>query len=353
MLFSVIVPVYNISEEFLRKCLDSLVAQSCMDVEFIIINDGSTNGCEKTIEEYRDKDSRFVYLPQVNQGVSAARNNGLKNAKGDYIVFVDGDDWVSSSLFETLKKLVTDTQDEMIFYKYVKASVQKENTVSSRDIVKHSLSQNERKKWLLSDVKQTNLIEGIEIGSPWGKVISKAFLDSNNISYPLNIPRAQDRVFISWCLEKATRISYIDYEGYTYNDINDTSATKKYNSKIVAVLEMAGNHLISVVNRCDYLTEEEKKEAITEQYLRFMTEWEFLFFLHKDMKLSRSEQIEEMKKVYDSQTFSFIRQNKALHGEVLKSLKFGKKYDIIMKLLEKQHYGILYLFGVLYRTILM
>jgi len=98
---SVIVPVYNV-EKFLKRCLDSLINQTLQNIEIICINDGSTDKSVEILEEYRKKDSRIIVINQKNQGLSVTRNNGIDIAKGEFISFVDSDDWID---FEFLEKL--------------------------------------------------------------------------------------------------------------------------------------------------------------------------------------------------------------------------------------------------------
>lgn len=98
---SIVVPVYNV-EEYLRACLESLIGQTLKDIEIICVNDGSTDDSLNILKEYEVKDSRIVIINQQNQGISVARNNALKIAKGEYIGFVDSDDWVDLNFFEKL-----------------------------------------------------------------------------------------------------------------------------------------------------------------------------------------------------------------------------------------------------------
>ena len=90
---SVIIPVYNV-EKYLRECLDSVVNQTIKDIEIICVNDGSTDGSLDILNEYCSNDDRFVIINQENQGLSVARNNGLNSASGDYIAFIDSDDYL-------------------------------------------------------------------------------------------------------------------------------------------------------------------------------------------------------------------------------------------------------------------
>ena len=98
---SIIVPVYNV-EKYLRKCLDSLINQTLKDIEIICINDGSTDKSLEILEEYKNRDSRIILLNQENSGQSIARNNGIKKATGEYIGFVDPDDWIDLDYYEKL-----------------------------------------------------------------------------------------------------------------------------------------------------------------------------------------------------------------------------------------------------------
>lgn len=98
---SIIVPVYNV-EKYLKRCLDSLVNQTLKDIEIICVNDGSTDGSLAILDEYVRNDDRIVVINQENSGQSVARNRGIDVAKGEYLGFVDSDDWVSEDYFEKL-----------------------------------------------------------------------------------------------------------------------------------------------------------------------------------------------------------------------------------------------------------
>lgn len=102
-LLSIIVPVFR-KEAFLPKCINSLLAQSVQDIEILLIDDGSPDRCGEICDEYAARDPRITVIHQENLGVSAARNAGLDIAAGEYIGFVDADDWVSPEMYETLVK---------------------------------------------------------------------------------------------------------------------------------------------------------------------------------------------------------------------------------------------------------
>lgn len=100
-LISVIVAIYNV-EKYLKACLNSLALQTCERIEFILVNDGSSDDSAEICGEFARKDSRFKLISQENRGLSAARNTGIKYAKGRYLGFVDGDDWVDSAMYLSL-----------------------------------------------------------------------------------------------------------------------------------------------------------------------------------------------------------------------------------------------------------
>ena len=98
-LISIIVPIYNV-EKYLSKCIDSIINQTLENIEIILVNDGSTDSCAEIIESYANKDNRIKVIHKKNGGQSSARNMGLDIAKGEYIGFVDSDDYVSLDLYK-------------------------------------------------------------------------------------------------------------------------------------------------------------------------------------------------------------------------------------------------------------
>lgn len=104
-LVSVIIPVYN-TEKYLNQCINSVLAQTLSDIEVLLIDDGSTDGSGKICDDYARKDKRIHIIHTSNQGVSHARNRGLDQAKGEYISFIDSDDWIDPDMIATLYRLI-------------------------------------------------------------------------------------------------------------------------------------------------------------------------------------------------------------------------------------------------------
>lgn len=116
-LISVIVPVYNV-EPYLRQCLDSIVNQTYPNIEILIVDDGSPDHCGEICDEYAEKDSRIIVIHQENAGLSAARNAALDIARGEYIMFVDSDDWVEPTFCEKALEMVLEYQVETVWFGY-------------------------------------------------------------------------------------------------------------------------------------------------------------------------------------------------------------------------------------------
>lgn len=112
---SVIVPVYNV-EKYLRDCLDSVVNQTLEDIEIICVNDGSTDNSLAILEEYAEKDSRIKIITQENKGLGGARNTGLYHANGEYISFIDSDDWIELNTFEELYHMSKNLDLDMLMF---------------------------------------------------------------------------------------------------------------------------------------------------------------------------------------------------------------------------------------------
>lgn len=111
-LISVIIPVYNV-EKYLRQCLESVIGQTYINLEIILVDDGSTDGSSKICDDFAAIDDRIVVIHQYNAGLSSARNAGLDIMKGDYVSFVDSDDWIEKDMFAILLSSLEDEKADI------------------------------------------------------------------------------------------------------------------------------------------------------------------------------------------------------------------------------------------------
>lgn len=151
-LISVIVPVYNV-EPYLRVCLDSIINQTYKNIEIIIVNDGSTDKSEMICEEYKKNDHRIVLINQRNSGLSAARNSGVKVARGRYIGFVDSDDFIYPDMYECLVKNMVDNNADIVECQVETVFEDKSVNISRQDINSCILDGQEALKRLIAHSK--------------------------------------------------------------------------------------------------------------------------------------------------------------------------------------------------------
>ena len=168
---SVIVPVYNV-EKYVAKCMESILAQTYTDIELLIVNDGSTDGSYEICKDYALKDSRIKLFTQDNKGLSASRNRMLREATGDYVLFVDSDDWILPCLIERLIVLISEKDADIAACGYIKAK-----TDSIESVPRHN--------WRISTYTGKEFADDMTrlFGCrcfAWGRLIRKSMIDSLN-----------------------------------------------------------------------------------------------------------------------------------------------------------------------------
>jgi len=222
---SVIIPIYKV-EKYLRLCLDSLCVQTLKDIEIICVNDGSPDNCGEILKEYEKKDKRFNIINQENLGSGPARNNGLDHAKGEFIGFVDPDDWVSPDYFEIL---------------YNRATICDADISATANIVKVHKYQTKKsvgfqtKKIIISVEKRKNLI--YRSGIVWNKVFKKKLVDKYNIRFAETKSTGQDNPFNIIALATANKIATTTIGTYFYR-VRSESAINSRSLKDIGIVKI-------------------------------------------------------------------------------------------------------------------
>lgn len=221
---SVIIPVYN-AERYLPYCIESLLSQTLDSCEFIFINDGSDDNSRKIIEEYAERDSRILLTTQSNQGVSAARNKGLDISSGEYIGFVDADDYVEKEMFKTLYNSAKDNncdavicnfKSEMEGKKFITNYLFPKNQVLNKDFINQEL--------LPYFIKADNL------NSVVNKLYKAELIKMKGLEFPEKVALGEDGLFNMRFFSMAVSTIYIEYAGYHYREVAG-SATRNISSK--------------------------------------------------------------------------------------------------------------------------
>lgn len=250
MRFSVIVPAYNV-QDYIVSCIDSILKQSFRDYEIILVNDGSTDATFEHCQELRKKNTCIKLVNKENGGLSSARNVGINQAEGDYLLFLDGDDfWRDDDFLENLNCIIeTNSPDTIIFpysYYYRKDRIKEYEF----DLSEVSSSSNK-----FSDDLYLLIDNGIWYPSACNKCIRRDVVAINNISFPLNMT-SED---VKWCFELSQNIAsyYIYNKGvYMYRQNREGSISYKLKMKNLEDLFLNIENVLSgskKIRDADYL----------------------------------------------------------------------------------------------------
>lgn len=214
---SVIVPIYNV-ETYFRQCLDSIVNQTYKNLEIILVDDGSPDNCGMICDEYEAQDPRITVIHKVNEGLSAARNDGIERATGDWIAFVDSDDWCEPDYYEQLLASAKDQSPDVIFAGgYYKAYSSKSKEIHVFDKL-CSYEGHEQIENLQADI--------VRCGLPWDKLYKASFL--REFRFARNARAFEDFLFNFQVLGKAQSVTVSPAIGYHYRQ-GEASIANKYN----------------------------------------------------------------------------------------------------------------------------
>ena len=204
-LVSVIIPIYN-AALYLQQCLDTIISQTLTDIEIICINDGSTDNTPQILEKYKKKDSRIKVLHQSNKGAGVARNLGLEHATGDYLSFLDADDFFDPSLLEEAHKRITEKKADIVIYRI---QTYDQNTEKYANAEFAFAREYFTKKDPFSYLDMPDYIFNSFQNWTWNKMFRREFITENNIRFqPLK--RTNDLLFTCTALVLAKRITLLD-----------------------------------------------------------------------------------------------------------------------------------------------
>ena len=201
---SVIVPAYN-AEKTLHRCVDSILAQTFEDFELILVDDGSKDSSGRICDEYAAKDSRIRVVHKSNGGVSSARNAGLDIASGEYVAFIDSDDYIDNDYLLSFTRYNAD----LIVSGATTISNNKTITIQS-----HSLNGSIFKSSFQEIISEHS--DRVYIRAPWSKAFSNAIIKKHNIRFDNRIRYAEDYLFTLTFIKYSNNISFVQSYGYNY-----------------------------------------------------------------------------------------------------------------------------------------
>lgn len=203
-LVSVIVPIYNV-EEYLNTCVDSIINQTYKNIEIILVDDGSPDNCGKICDEYACKDSRVKVIHKKNGGLSDARNAGIDVANGEYLIFVDSDDWINKYMIERLLAFAIDKKLDIVECKFI--------NIYSRQLVKDESNVGECKTFSSIEALENHFNGQGLYRCVWNKIYKKYLF--NDLRFPKG-KVAEDLHTTYKLFFKASKVGLIDFHGYYY-----------------------------------------------------------------------------------------------------------------------------------------
>lgn len=292
-MISIVVPVYN-AERYLNRCIKSILAQTYTDFELLLIDDGSTDFSGGICDEYAAKEYRVRVFHKANGGVSSARNLGLQVAQGEWIAFVDSDDYIENDYLNMLKPKIDD--EFIIDNSDVRGTISKYGTHEGLDMIKECCE-----SWKLLTV--------------WGKLYKSEYIKNKGIQFLSYLKTGEDTVFNLEYLSHINSVRFVEYMGYNYNIDVDTSLSKSRPS-----LKLALEQAIDVYEISNKIALKYNNQEINYWVSRYAgITWKLWHSLLNYNITNRAMQIKELFKMPNVV---------ALMKNYLKSEESGKKFKM-------------------------
>ena len=298
-LVSIIVPIYN-AEKYLNKCLDSLTKQTKKELEFILVNDGSTDKTEEIIKEYQDK--RIKYFKNKNQGIGKTRNFGISKSTGKYLMFVDSDDYLEKDACEILYKKISKEGADLAICDFYK--VYENGKTEEIHLPKFSSTTLKKTPSLINDI---NL-------SPWNKIYKRELITKNNLKFIENL-KYEDAPFVINAMDKAKKIVKVD-ECLNYYVIHGNSETTVRDKKCFDILK------IVAIIRENLKEKKYLKEEIDKLTVRILTNYTIQQRNQKDKKIGLE---------FVDEAFKYLKKEVPDY----KKNKYYKKRGLLKRTIEK------------------
>ena len=316
-LVSVIIPIYN-SEETIKKCIESITKQTYKQLEILCINDGSTDSTLNILNKYSKNEKRIKIINQDNSGVSIARNNGIQQSTGEYIIFVDSDDWLELNYVEKMVNAIKKEKVDVVrcsYYKEYKTYSEKENMF---ELSNKKLTGKEINK---TNVQNHFLYNKQSINNYIVLLIIKSSIIKNTIEFDKDLYMMEDALFYQQLFHNINSIFFYDNALYHVNKSN-ISATRditKIEKNLIGILETS--------KKISSFLEKEKIEFFSKKlnscHLNII-----IFYLEKILKQKELKNI--LTKLYENDKFIIMLNNL--------EISYFKKYRRTLVYFLKKHY---------------
>jgi glycosyltransferase involved in cell wall biosynthesis len=288
-MISIIIPCYNI-EQHVSQCIESVLAQTNSDFELLLINDGSSDSTLDICKEYAAKDNRIVVYSHANSGVSFTRNKGIDLAQGDYIMFIDGDDYVRPDILEQFVLQNKEDSWSMCGMFLVDGA-----HIEERENYKELVAKNPQKRIEYADL--STIITHHNLSTPCCRLYDKNILNQNIIRFRENISYQEDLIFnLEYC-QHITSVLLLDYYGYYYVK-HPMSSTARFHNKF--------DHVELLFDLLQKMPQNEEssttiKKIILDTILKKMAN-----IFHVTSKKTLVEKRNEIQEIFDSNYFQNV-----------------------------------------------
>lgn len=244
-LISVIVPVYNI-EDFIEKCVESIINQTYKNLEIILINDGSKDKSGQICNQLKEKYKNIKVIHKNNEGLSEARNDGIKSAKGKYISFIDGDDYIKSNMYELLYNALKENDCDIAECGFIK------KMPDSTEIIINNCKENQILPG--EDAMKSSINNSIFSTVAWNKLYKKSIFEEHNIFYPKS--KLHEDQFTTYKIFEKSKKSIKIKESLYYYVQRDNSIMKTFNIKRLDGCEAIKETMAFIENKYKYMLPE-------------------------------------------------------------------------------------------------
>lgn len=316
-MISVVVPVYN-AENNIENCIKSILKQTYQDYELILINDGSTDGSLKICQKYVQKDKRVRIISQTNRGVSETRNVGIRNAKGEYIQFIDSDDEITADMLELMVAEMQNSDVDIVICGYNEILTRQTNTVIPD------------KKGIM-DIRELNdnypnIFERFLLNAVWNKLYKKNKIKNFFVQ---NLSMGEDLIFNLEYMKQISTISFIDKPLYQYY-VYENSLTRKFREDYIDIAEKL---YLESKKFCDkYNLVKQGYRDISNIFIKF------LFYGFSDLYINKKLTNREKKACLDK----WIHNSNVTHAICMATLSSPKE-KLVIWMVKKRYVGLLHL----------
>ncbi len=325
-LITIVVPVYKVPYDMLHRCLDSICAQTVRNFEVIMVDDGSPDDCGNICESYAEKEECFRVIHQKNGGLAVVRNVGIENAKGEWVCFVDGDDWIEPESMEFAESFIRTCKDGDVLVW--------EEIIDTNGILKYNCFFEKPWDGIRSFFgNETEIIidkffpryylpmkgeQYTDMGSTLGRLYNRDFLIRNNLKNVPGLKRMQDNVFNLWVFDTAEKVYYQTKHLYHYC-FNPESATKRYTPDFAETLVFLFDSIREFIEeRHSGVDHEEYNQRL---YMKFIGLFGQLFELDYASSLNKDKfrnRVKKIKKDFKNERFREVLANADTGGQRFK-----------------------------------